>query len=165
MIGQFETRNWKIEIGTARLQMGISSSTLSCASRRILFRVPKASSSCTGTVAGRFLESVGCRSLTWLPRCLAISIAHTSERTDQVVAGNDRQLRVHLVTTTLPTSTSLGSEMGSPWLSISSRTSSIASRMCWLRLRILFFPGNSIPEDSGKRRQIRRNRYRAPEIL
>src|SRR5712691_5688082 len=56
-------------------------------------------------------------------------IAKFSESANQFLPRNDRQLRTHRVTTTLPISTLLGSGISSPRLSMSSRQSSMASRI------------------------------------
>jgi hypothetical protein len=57
------------------------------------------------------------------------NVAVFAEDVDYVVARDDGELGAHRETRTLPTRTSLGSGMGSPRLSISSKTSSIASRI------------------------------------
>ena len=54
-------------------RLEINCSTLTPASRKILRGVPKAISSCSGTVTGSFWVSVGCRSRTWLPFCRTAS--------------------------------------------------------------------------------------------
>src|SRR5260221_2978042 len=57
------------------------------------------------------------------------NVAKLAKDADYFVARDDGQLGAHRETRTLPTRTSLGSGMGSPRLSISSRTSSMASRI------------------------------------
>jgi len=56
-------------------------------------------------------------------------IAKLSESANEVSARDDGQLGAHRVTTTLPISTLLGSGISSPRLSMSSRQTSIASRI------------------------------------
>ncbi len=57
------------------------------------------------------------------------NIAKFSESTNQLFTRDDRQFRTHRVTTTVPISTLFGSGISSPRLSMSSRQSSMASRM------------------------------------